>query len=316
MIQFEYVVAFLGGVFLLGLGADWLVRGAATIAEKFNMPKHVVGLTLVALGTSAPELFLNLIAAWQNQTGIALANVSGSNLTNVCVGFSLCALLGRVIAPREEFRVDLQLLVLAPLLVLVGFYTNSARTLPFWYVGLLTALLLYYLFSLRGRLAHDRDAVEAVGSTVLGFATFSLGVICLYAGGELVLSAALNFARSLEIGEDVIGLTIVAAGTSVPDVTASVVATRRKEYGIAVGNILGSNISNVLLVLNGTILVSGSALQTKEIPQVRLDYAVVCLTSLICYGAARRSGSISKPVGLLLMVLYIAYLAYRVLYLS
>lgn len=314
MIQVQYVVAFLGGVFLLGLGADWLVRGAATIAEKFNMPRHVVGLTLVALGTSAPELFLNLIAAWQQETRIALANVSGSNLANVCIGFGLCALLGKVIARREEFGADLRLLVLAPLLVLVGFYTNSARTLPFWYVGLLTALLLYYLFNLRGRISEEEDAAQAVGSTVLGFATFALGVICLYAGGELVLRAALNFARTLKIGEDVIGLTIVAAGTSVPDVTASVVATRRKEFGIAVGNILGSNISNVLLVLNGTILVSGSALQTN--PQIRLDYAVVCLTSLICYGTARRSGSISKSVGSLLIGLYIAYLVYRVLYLS
>jgi cation:H+ antiporter len=314
MIQVLYAVfAFLGGVFLLGLGANWLVRGATTIAEKFNVPRYIVGLTLVALGTSAPELFLNLIAAWKGKTGIALANVSGSNLANVCVGFGLCSLLGTVIVRREEFKVDLRILVLAPLLVLVGFYTNSARALPFWFFGLLTVFLLCYLFSLLGRSSHEEDAAEAVGSTALGFATFAVGVIFLYAGGEFVLDAALSFARSLNIGEDVIGLTIVAAGTSVPDVTASVVATRRKEYGIAVGNILGSNISNVLLVLNGTILVSGSALETN--PQIRLDYAVVCLTSLICFGAARRSGSISKPIGLLLMGLYFAYLAYRVLYL-
>ncbi len=283
MFEIQYVFWFLGGITLLGLGADWLVKGAATIGQKCNMPKHVVGLTLVALGTSAPELFLNLIAAWQQETRLALANVSGSNLANVCVGFGLCSLVGRVAAQPTQFGGDLQLIVLAPAAVIFGFYTNPDRMLPFWFFGLLTLMLLYYLYTLRGRESHEDDVAEAAGSIVAGLMLFFLGVVFLSAGGELVLRAALNIARSLNIGEDIIGLTIVAAGTSIPDVTASVVATRRKEYGIAVGNILGSNISNIVLVLNGTILVSGRGLPTNS--PIRLDYALVFLTSLICYGA-------------------------------
>lgn len=304
------IAFFLVGVLLLGYGADSLVRGAATIADKCRIPRYIAGLTLVALGTSAPELFLNLIAATKGETGIALANVSGSNLANVCVGFGLCALLGSVVIRRSDFSIDLVLLVVAPLFVLAAFFTDAQRDLPYWATFVLSAMLIFYFLTLRNRSGTgDEDELPA-GNFVAGIGFFLLGVALLYGGGELVLRAALGLAQRLGVSKDIIGLTIVAVGTSIPDVTASVVATRQKEYGIATGNLLGSNISNILLVLNGTILVSRGSL--AAMPFSRVDYAAVCLTSIICLVAAMKSESISKIVGVSLLVIYFAYIFFRV----
>jgi cation:H+ antiporter len=206
--------------------------------------------------------------------------------------------------------IDLALLVLAPLIVLVAFYSNADRALPYWSAAVLSALLLYYFFSLRSRSGADKELQITEARMSVGIGFFVLGVALLYGGGELVLHAALNIANRLQISEEIIGLTIVAVGTSIPDVTASIVATRKKEFGIATGNLLGSNISNILLVLNGTILVSGQSLAT--LPTGRLDYALVGLTSGVCFVAAWKTQTIPKTVGLSLLVIYLAYISYRV----
>ena len=302
-------VAFAVGAFLLGYGADSLVRGAATIADKCRIPRYIAGLTLVALGTSAPELFLNLIAAARGETEIALANVSGSNMANVCVGFGLCALVGSVVIRRSDFSIDLVLLVVTPLFVLLAFFIDANRDLPYWSTFVLSGMLIYYFLTLRNR-SGESDEELLAGNFVVGVGFFLLGVVLLYGGGRMVLDAAVDIAQRLGVGKDIIGLTIVAVGTSIPDITASVVATRQKEYGIATGNLLGSNISNILLVLNGTILVSRSSL--AAMPFSRVDYAVVCLTSTVCLVAAMKSESISKIVGVSLLTLYFAYIFYRV----
>jgi cation:H+ antiporter len=202
------------------------------------------------------------------------------------------------------------LLILAPLVVMVSFYTNPNRVLPYWSAVVLTALLLLYFISLRSRSSADDELQMTATRMSVGIGFFALGVVLLYGGGELVLHAALKIADRLQINDEIIGLTIVAAGTSIPDVTASIVATRKKEYGIATGNLLGSNISNILLVLNGTILVSGDSLAT--LPTSRLDYAAVGLTSGICVITAVKTESLPKVIGISLLIIYFAYISWRV----
>jgi cation:H+ antiporter len=303
------LVQFLIGVVLLSFGASWLVRGASTIAIAFGIPKHVIGLTLVALGTSAPEFFVNVLAAWHGETDFALSNVSGSNLANQCVGFGLCALLASVTIRRREFGGDVTLNWIAPLMIMGLMFSNPTRQLPFLAIIPLCLLLIYYGISLKGRTSEEAE-VELPLRLSLAISLFLTGILGLYLGGELVLHAAVDTAQKLGVPEDVIGLTIVAFGTSVPDITASVVAARRNEHGIAVGNIVGSNISNLLVVLNSTIAVSGQSLATS--PGIRLDYLAVTIVSLFCWVLALSAERIPKWAGVLMLLAYVVYLAYRV----
>lgn len=305
------LVTFLGGCALLFFGAHWLVKGAAKIAETLRIPKSVVGLTLVALGTSAPEMFVNFIAAAKGHTELALSNVAGSNLANLCIGFGLCVILGTVVVRRRQFAVDVALLFFTPLMVLVLFFLGgSAGELPYYSVVPLTGVLAIYLISLKQRTGTSEIDEAVPGNFWAGSVLFVVGVAGLYAGGELVLRVAIELAGRLGVSEDIIGLTIVAAGTSVPDIAASVIAARRNEHGIAVGNLVGSNLSNILVVLNGTILVSRGGLPVST--QIQWDYAAVLLVSVLFCAVSLRKESLPKPAAIAMLVGYFGYMTLRV----
>jgi cation:H+ antiporter len=306
------LVQFLFGVALLSLGASWLVRGASTIAIAFGIPKHVIGLTLVALGTSAPEFFVNVIAAWHGETDFALSNVSGSNLANLCVGFGLCAFVASVTIRRKDFGSDVTINWAVPLVIFGLMSLSATHQLPFLTVIPLCLFLVVYGFSLTGRSAGAEEE-GGISPTSWPFAwlLFVAGITCLFFGGEMVLHAAITTAERLNVPEDIIGLTIVAFGTSVPDITASVVAARKNEHGIAVGNIVGSNISNLLVVLNSTIIVSGQSLPTNG--GIRFDYLAVTAVSLFCWILAMSIERVPKWAGLLLLLFYVVYLTIRVI---
>jgi cation:H+ antiporter len=319
----------LGGCVLLYFGAEWLVRGAAIIAEALGIPKSVVGLTLVAFGTSAPELVVNLIAGYEGQTDIALANVSGSNLTNICVGFGLCGVISGVAIKSSAFRDDLVMLILSAAMILGFLLLNLDRPqVPLWSAAPLMVVLGFYLISLRRRTGSWRENREGDHSTrtlLLHFGIFLAGVASLYGGGRMVLNGAVAIAEFFRISDALIGLTIIAAGTSIPDTLASVIAARRGQHELAVGNILGSNISNILVVLTGTILsswIGGHPSKNGEPPlppgslgadhNIVLDYVAVCLVSLIFIALASFAGRVRRPAGIILLILYVGYMGTRV----
>ena len=301
---------FLGGCTLLFFGAHWLVLGAARIAETLGIPKSVVGLTLVALGTSAPEMFVNFLAAAKGHTDLALTNVAGSNLANICIGFGLCAFCGTVVVRRRQFAVDLKFLVLTPALVLVLFFVGPRQELPYLSFVPLTGVLAVYLISLQRRTGVSEIDEAAPGNAWAGAFLFVLGVVCLYAGGELMLRAAIDFAARMGISHDIVGLTIVAAGTSVPDIAASVIAARKNEHAIAVGNLVGSNISNILVVLNGTVLVSGGGLAVTR--QIQSDYVMVLLVAAVFSVISLRKETLPKVAAAGMILSYFGYLTVRV----
>lgn len=302
---------FLFGVLLLFFGADFLVRGASSLAEHFKIPKSVAGLTLVALGTSAPELFVNVLAAWNGNTSLALANVSGSNLANICLGFGICGVAGGISIFRQEFGWDLLVTAGSAMLVTAFFYLRSAGDLPGWACVPLTLLLVTFCYSLSCRRNVD-DPGEATADSKIGLSSlfFVAGAVALYFGAELVLQSAIQVASALNVGSDVVALTAVALGTSVPDISATVLAARRKEFGIAVGNILGSNISNIVLVLNSTLVVGWTGL--KASPAIRGDYLAVCFVSLFICAIAFSITRVTKRIGWVLIGGYVAYLVFRI----
>jgi cation:H+ antiporter len=304
------VAIFLLGCLLLYAGAEWLVRGAAAVAETLGIPKAVIGLTLVAFGTSAPELFVNLIAASRGHTDFALSNVSGSNLANMCVGFGICGLIAVLRIRRDFFGPDMVLQCFAAMVIVALLLVPGMYEVPLWSVFPLLGLLLIYIVSLTRRSQILDSASGSRRRAALGFGLVVLGSACLYAGGESVLFASLKIAHRLGISDSLIGLTIVAAGTSVPDISASIVAARRGEESIAVGNLLGSNISNVLVVLNGTFLVAQKDL--TACPSVLMDYSVLGGLSFVFLLFGQREKGISRSLSLFLLLAYFAYMALRV----
>ena len=238
-----------------------------------------------------------------------LSNVSGSNLANMCVGFGLCALLASAEIRRRDFGTDMLLAWIAPLVVLLLMFTNPQHRLPIGTVIPLTLFLVFYLVSLRSRESSEEGGEMPLKLSV-AVASFLAGLVGLSCGGKMVLDSAISAAAQLGVSEDIIGLTIVAFGTSVPDITASVVAARKNEHGIAVGNIVGSNISNLVLVLNSTVLVSLQSLDTAV--GTRCDYLAVTLVSLFCWLLAVKQERIGKVAAVCLLCAYCGYLVARV----
>ncbi len=301
------------GFLFLFLGAEWLIRGAAELAARMRLSKSFVGLTLVAFGTSAPEMVVNIIAAENPQ--LALSNVAGSNLANLCFGFGLASLFGAVIVERRRFGVDLAVMFVAPSIILVSFLVGSMAQPQVAYetVWVLLSCLGVYIVLLarrRGEEVEDASSEQSTTGHMRQVAEVATGGILLYSGGELVYQNAVHVATTWGVPEQIIGLTIVACGTSIPDITATVVAARRGEWELAAGNIIGSNISNILVVLTATTLVSGQSLIGSA--ELVIDYAAVVLISLAFAGVALTKQRLSSAFGMLAILAMISYYSIRV----
>ena len=306
-----HILLLLGGCVLLYAGATWLVRGASELATALNIPKSIVGLLLVAFGTSAPELIVNLIAAYDGETSFALANVSGSNLTNLLVGFGLCGVLGGLIISWRTFFLDLWALVLSATIPIAILLWHGH--MPIVAIVPLLVGVLAYIWTIRRRFQEHVPA--EIDPNHLHPLLFLLGAGVLYGGGHLVLTGAIAIAENLKIEASLIGLTLVAAGTSIPDAVASIVAARRGEHDIAVGNLLGSNIANILVVLSGTLLVAWTGADTILLEAdewTKTDYTAVLVTSVGFFGTALRWGRIGRVGGILMIACFCLYMGLRV----
>lgn len=312
-------VAYLGGgLVLLYFGAEWLVGSAARLATSFGIRPLVVGLTVVAYGTSSPELVVGIGAAIRGQGDIALGNVIGSNIANIGLILSCAALIRPPAIDRGLRKRELPVLVvataLAPLLLLDGVIGLGDG------VGLVALAAGYTVWMVRAsrgpaaeQATHIATAADeaALGSVpergrvaLVGFAI--LGLVLLVAGGHFLVDGAVGIARRFGMSERVIGLTIVAIGTSLPELATSVVAAIRGHSDIAVGNVIGSNIFNVLLILGA----SGIAAPIQgELSSLAFDlYALGLMTALAGLSIATRS-RVSRLEGMLLLLAYVAFLA-------
>ncbi len=281
------------GLVLLMVGADVLVRGASRLAARCGISPLIVGLTVVAFGTSAPETAVSVQAAWSGSGDIAVGNVVGSNIANVLLILGLSALIAPLIVSNQLIRLDVPIMIGASALVMALAWDGSLARLE---GGLLFAgVIAYTAFLLVQSRRHPAAAAAAVGSGPAGAklagrpvswaidAAFVVGgLVLLVAGSKLLVTGATQLARALGLSELVIGLTVIALGTSLPELATSIMAAVKGERDIAVGNIVGSNIFNLLCVLGLASLVSPSAVQvarhalTFDLP-IMLAVAVACL---------------------------------------
>ncbi|MGE0191077.1 MAG: calcium/sodium antiporter [Planctomycetota bacterium] len=302
-----------GGLVALLVGADLLVRGAAALARRLGVGPLVVGLTVVAFGTSAPEVAVSVGASLRGAGDLALGNVIGSNTFNVLFILGLSSLVAPLVVHRRIVRIDLPLLLVLTLAVVALSRDGSIGRGEG--IGLLAGLLLYVLIQIRGARAEEppEGALQAAPAPLpRSLLLVGGGLGLLVFGADLFVTGASALAAALGVDERVIGLTIVSAGTSLPEVATSVVAAARGERDIAVGNVVGSNVFNLLGVLGAAAVTSSSGLPVADATSA-FDIPVMLGATIVVVPLAFSGGRLARGEGLVLLLGYAAYATYLVL---
>jgi cation:H+ antiporter len=312
------VVLFGAGLGLLVLGAEWLVKGASRLAAALGISPLVIGLTVVAYGTSAPEMAVSVKSALAGQGDLALGNVVGSNVFNVLFILGASAIVAPLAVSSQLVRLDVPVMIGLSILTLLLAGDGSIGRLDG--AILFAGAVAYTVFQIRqsrrepaavrDEYAQEYGPGRSSTAANLAFVVAGLGLLVL--GSRWLVSGAVAFAQSLGVSELVIGLTIVAAGTSLPEVATSILATVRGERDIAVGNVVGSNIFNVLAVLGLSALASPAGLPAPA-ALVRFDLPVMIAVALACLPIFASGARIARWEGALFLCYYIAYTAYLVL---
>lgn len=308
-------IAFLiGGLFLLVKGGDWLVTGSSTIARKYGISELVIGLTIVAFGTSAPELVVSVLAAVDKHPEIALGNVIGSNNFNLFVILGLSGVLAPLTVQKVTIRKEIPLSLLAALALIllandsVFGRDNMVSRLDGLLLLAFFAGFLYYIWRSmkKNEVAGQPDEVTLKPWKSLLF--IAGGLAGLIIGGKLVVTAAVDLARMFQVSEKVIGLTIVAAGTSLPELVTSLVAMRKKSSDIAIGNVIGSNIFNIFLILGIGALIRPMH-YSPEFNQdmILLIFGTLLLLLAMFTGGKRR---LDRWEAIIFVGIYVAYMVY------
>ena len=311
------------GVVLVLWGADRLTEGAAALARRMQVPEMVIGLTIVAAGTSAPELFVSMVSALKGSTDMAVGNVVGSNIFNTMLIVGCAAMVAPMHISVSTVRKDLPFAVLAALLMLVlclddfsslSLTGNSISRLDG--ILLLAGFVLFMAYTLSMARKKNKDAASAAEPTVASVSAWRsccfvvLGLTCLVLGSNLFVDAASSMAASLGVSDGVIGLTVVAGGTSLPELATSVVAARKGQSAIAIGNVIGSNVFNILLILGLTATICPmqiGGITTVDIATMMVSVVLVWLFSFTRYTIERWEGSLLT----LLFAGYMAWLLYQ-----
>ncbi len=314
-------ILFVVGFVLLIKGADWLVSGSASVAKKYNISDLVIGLTIVSMGTSMPELIVNILASTSGASEIAIGNVVGSNIANILLILGVAAFIYPLTIKESTVMSQIPFSIIA--ILLVAFAANAPIFNPDYSLIisrldgvvfiLFFALFMVYIIKLarEGRadmIEEAPDKILPMGKSIL---FILLGMVGLFLGGKWVVDGAIKIAEQFGLSQNLIGLTIVAIGTSLPELVTSAMAAYRKNTDIAVANVIGSNIFNLLWVLGISAMIS----PMKYDPVVNADIIVLLVaTCLIIFSlmTGRAKNQIGKPTGIFFLACYIAYTAFLI----
>ena len=306
------------GFVALVKGADWLVDGASAIAKRFGISDLVIGLTVVAFGTSMPEFVVNMVSVAEGSTDLAITNIVGSNIINTFVILGLTALVYPIVSQKRSRDFDIPMSIIAGVLVLIF----VAVQLPFGEAGkgighlgggVLLAFFCYFLYNTFRTASEGVKELKSEGVKELtiqrAIGLIIGGLVGLVVGGELIVKSAVDLATRMGVSEAIIGLTIVALGTSLPELATSVIAAAKHNSDIAIGNVFGSNIFNVFFVL-------GTSAAIHPLPAyegIELDACMAAMGSIIVWLAVKtdKDRKVQRWAGALLLIVYGGYLAYR-----
>lgn len=293
------------GFFMLVKGADWFVDGTSGLAEKMGIPQLVVGLTIVAMGTSAPEAAVSINAALKGNGGISIGNVVGSNILNILIILGITAVITTVAIQKSTLIIEIPFMIIVTVILLFMGMTGESVTL-FEGIILWVIFLAYlsYLFILarkgkQEKSTDERSVLKFIVLTVLG------GIIVVW-GSDITVDSATAIAKFAGLSERFIGLTIVALGTSLPELVTSVTAARKGNADIAIGNIVGSNIFNILFVIGTASIITPVIYE----PAFIIDAIIAIAAGFLLWISVARTKSLRRPWGIVMLVSYAVYLGY------
>jgi len=321
-----YILFCLVGFVMLYYGAEWLVKGSSSLARSLGITPIVIGLTVVAFGTSAPELVVSLVSSIKGKSMIAVGNVVGSNICNIALVLGLAAIFQPITSHPSVIKRDIPIM-LAVSLYLLALSLNSklgrleGATL---FGGIILYTFFNYYISLKESkqgsnagsavVESELEEIEYVTSRQKQIVLILVGIVGVVAGAEIVVDSAVKIMKILGVSEKFIGLTIVAFGTSLPELATSVVAALRKEMDISIGNLVGSNVFNILSVLGAASLVRpipipGGFFESGLI----FDYLVMMITSFLPWLMMRKTFTVTRKDGFILLFCYVGYLTYLII---
>jgi len=316
------------GFAMLYYGAEWLVKGSSSLARSLGVTPVVIGLTVVAFGTSAPELVVSVVSSINNKSMIAVGNVVGSNICNIALVLGVSAVFQPITCNASVVRRDIPIMLgISLYLLLISLNSTIGRLEG---VTLFSGIILYTLFNYRmatkvskekgpedpsvlSELGIDLDQVVHMGSRWKEILLIVTGIVGVVAGAQVVVDSAVKIMKVLGVSEKFVGLTIVAFGTSLPELATSVVAAMKKEMDISIGNLVGSNVFNILSVLGAAALVRpipipGGFFQSGLI----VDYLFMIFVSLLPWVMMRKTFTVTRKDGFILLFCYVGYLAYLI----
>ncbi len=295
------------GFIMLMKGADWFVDGAAGIAEKLGIPQLVIGLTIVAMGTSAPEAAVSITAALKGNAGISIGNVVGSNILNILIILGVTAVICTLAIQKSTLYVEIPYMILiSVLLLLLGRTGNTVSRLEGVFLWVLFIIYLVYLFFLARKGTQEKEEKKEEKSLLKLIVLLIIGGIIVVVGSDVTVDAATNLAKCIGLDDRFIGLTIVALGTSLPELVTSVNAARKKNADIAIGNIVGSNIFNILFVIGTSALIIPIPFASTFV----IDALIAIFSGVLLWIAVLRTRTLKRFWGILMLVAYGGYFIY------
>ena len=315
----SFVILIIGFFFLIK-GADLFVDGAASIARKFNIPSMVIGLTIVAMGTSAPEAAVSITSSLAGQNDMSVANVVGSNFFNILMVLGVSAIIAKLPVQKNTIKKDTPfLLIVSALLLIFAFDKNISRI-----EGIIFLVIFVYFLYTTVKSAKNTEGSTSLSDNEIAvsdndiptdtpmFKTIILsliGIAGIIFGGDMVVDSATSIATMFGMSANLVGLTIVAVGTSLPEFVTSIVAIKKGETEIAIGNVIGSNIFNILLVLGLATAIFPIAISTFAL----IDIVFMVAITILLYLFMKKDNCLVKKHGFIFIILYIAYMAYTII---
>lgn len=310
----SYIILIIGFILLIK-GADIFVDGASNIAKKFGIPSIIVGLTIVSLGTSAPELAVSLIASLEGSNGITIGNVLGSNIFNTLIVLGLTSIIMPIIIKKSIIFKDYIVNVIVTIILLILTFgrillNNEPGLTRVSGIILLIGCIGYIIYLIKSAKDGNDNNVNEEINILSSSIKIIIGIIGIILGGNLVVNSASDIAYSFGLSDKLVGLTIVAMGTSLPELVTSMIAAIKGENDIAIGNVLGSNIFNILLILGVSSTINPIVISSSLLVDIVFLIVISFILGIFMFKGKKEKLSLGRVEGLILVLLYISYIAY------